>query len=228
MFGLYDPWRAWYPATEGAFFMAIIDLHGIPDFVHTEATWEEYEELLEATQDRHLRITYDRGQLEIVPPSFKHEGGKCVIGTLLDTLMIERRILFKPAGELLMHRKALLQGLEPDLSYWIANRQAMVDKEEWLPERDPPPDLAIEIDVSRSSINRMDIYARLGVPEVWRFRRGKFTVNVLLATRAYETDERSPLFPDIPMDAMERFVEVGIRTSVPEMVWAFQDWLRTH
>lgn len=207
--------------------MAIVDIADIPDFLHTAATWEEYEELLKATQDRRLRITYDRGQLEIVAPSRRHEKRKGLLGRILEALLDHRRIPYDGAGSLTMRRRILRRGLDPDECYWIAHCAEMSGHEEYDPERDPPPDLVVEIDVSRSSINRLGIYAALGVPEVWRYAKDRrLTVYRLDEQGAYRTCDRSPTFPDFPLDVVERFVAMGLETNKAQAVWAFQDWLR--
>lgn len=207
--------------------MAIIDVTDIPDFLHTEATWEEYEDLLEAVGDDRIFITYDRGQLEIMTPRERHEGGKSVVACLLEALMNERRIVYQCGGSTTIRRKRLRRGLEPDECYWIANARAFTLNSGYDADRDPPPDLAIEVDVSRSSINRMGIYAALGVPEVWRYARNHtLTMHYLDENGEYQSLDRSSTFPELTVVVMERFLHMSIESTTAEVVWAFQDWLR--
>jgi len=170
-------------------------------------SWQEYQTLGDVFRERGgLRQTFDRGTLELRTTGFLHEWFKEVFGRLLETLAEEFEFALHPAGQMTFQREDLERGLEPDQCYWIANERRMRGHREWNPETDPPPDLVLEIEVSRSALNRMGIYAALGVPEVWRFDGEAIHVHHLQAG-AYAVVPASPTFPGIPMNEMGRFLQ---------------------
>src|SRR5206468_1752782 len=100
-------------------------------------------------------------------------------------------------------------------------------RKRWLARRDPPPDLAIEIDISRSSLNRMRIYAALGIPEVWRFDGESIKITHLdTAKERYREKSHSRAFPFLAAADLQRFLDrVG---DQDETTWirGFADWVR--
>jgi Uma2 family endonuclease len=118
---------------------------------------------------RHLRITYDRGALEIMTLSPRHERIKHLLGLLVLALAEGFAIPIAGFGSMTFRRRRLKRGLEPDECFWIQHEAQVRGRDDIDLRTDPPPDLVIEVDISRSSINRMNIYGKLGVPEVWRF-----------------------------------------------------------
>ena len=93
-------------------------------------------------------------------------------------------------------------------------------------ETDPPPDLAVEIDITSSSIDRMGIYAALRVPEVWRLDREGLSVHHLGANGKYKEKDRSRAFPFLPMDEVRRFVREAETTDETTLMHSFHDWVR--
>lgn len=132
-------------------------------------TWETYRRLLRAFADQRLRVTYDRGTLEIMTLTHEHESDNRFVAQLVIFLTLELGLTQKQGGSKTMKRRRRQRGLEPDSCFWIANEPLVRGKKciDW--RVDPPPDLALEIDVGCSSVNRLGIYEALRVPEVWRF-----------------------------------------------------------
>jgi Uma2 family endonuclease len=174
-----------------------IVLHDVP--------WGIYQDL-RANNDG-LRMTYDSGELEIMSPSRKHESVSYRIGLMIYEWTMLHRIAGTGGRNTTLSREDLLKGLEPDDCYWIANCAAVLDKEEIDLRIDPPPDLALEVDVSRSSIPKLPIYRSLGVPEVWRWRRGTLEVLALDAGNNYVAQPRSTVLPGFPLQLVEEFLE---------------------
>jgi Uma2 family endonuclease len=133
----------------------------------SDIPWETYVLYGDGLGPRHIRVTYDRGEMEIMTVSGKHEHKKKLLGRLVEALTEEMEIDILSTGSMTCRREDLLRALEPDESYWIANEATMRGRDEYDLEVDPPPDLAVEIEVSRSTLDRMAIYAALRVPEVW-------------------------------------------------------------
>src|SRR5262249_18031294 len=131
--------------------------------------WETYVLYSDGLGPRHIRATYDRGEMEVMTLSSKHENRKKLLGRLVEALTEEMEIDIASFGSMTCRRKNLRRGLEPDGAYWIANEPSVRGRENIDLEVDAPPDLALEIEISRSTLNRMGIYAALCVPEVWCF-----------------------------------------------------------
>lgn len=192
----------------------------------TWTDWNGYLKFLDAVRDTRTRVTYDRGKLELMSPGKRHERIKGVMGRLLEALLRDGGMRFLNGGSTTFRRESLDRGLEPDECYWIQHVMEAASDDEWGPLVHPPPDLAIEVDITRSSIDRMAVYAALGVPEVWRYRRdGGVTIHTL-AGDAYEQVNRSPMFPYVPLSLLTEFVERGQREPTSDVVAAFETWLR--
>jgi Uma2 family endonuclease len=158
--------------------------------------WRTYLRLLHAFAERPgIRLTYDRGRLEIMSPRLDHERDADFLGRLAVTLTEELGLPIMAGGSTTLRRRRKRRGLEPDRCYWIANEPRMRGKRQLDLRTDPSPDLAIETDVTSSSLDRMGIYAALGVPEVWRLDDQGLTFQVLGANRQYAPASRSLSFP---------------------------------
>jgi Uma2 family endonuclease len=187
--------------------------------------WEQYETLLEALGDHHLRLTYDRGNLEFMTLSPEHERYKHLLRRLLEVLGEALNVPLAGLGSTTYRRADLERGLEPDECYYLSNWSRVRGKKRIDLRTDPPPDLAIEIDVTHSSLERMGIYAALEVPEVWRFDGEHLRVYRLAATGQYDLCDRSPSFPTIPIPELVRFIRQGEVEDEMSMVRALREWV---
>jgi Uma2 family endonuclease len=191
-------------------------------------SWDFYEHLLAEVGDRPIRITFDSGRLEIMAPLGIHEDWKKRIGQLIELMCLERDIDVRPGGSTTFRRRDKEKGLEPDECYYLTNLDFMRNKTgEMDLTKDPPPDLAVEIDITSSSIARQPIYAALGVPELWRFDGKKLTVSRLARSGEYKPQKSSSLFPFLPMDEFNRFLKRFENESHNTVVRAFQKWVVT-
>jgi Uma2 family endonuclease len=171
-------------------------------------SWETYQELREANPGGHLRMTFDQGVLELMSPSKKHEQISSLIGSMMYEWMMLHSIGAVFGGHTTFSRRDLLRGLEPDNCYWIARYPEALDKEVIDLTVDPPPDLALEVEVSRSSVPKLPIYQALGVPEVWRWRRGSLEVLILNAAGQYQSNPDSKALTGFPFKLAEEFIEL--------------------
>jgi Uma2 family endonuclease len=110
-------------------------------------SWQTYETLLEELSDRRLRLTYNRGNLEIMAPSPEHERFKKVSGRFIETLAEELDVRIEPLGSTTFKRPEL-SGAEPDECFYIYNIDAVRGKKRLDLTEDPAPDLGVEIDVT--------------------------------------------------------------------------------
>ncbi len=189
-------------------------------------SWATYEALLEQCADRRLRHTYDRGRLEFMTPSSEHEVYKSLLGLFVVTLADEWNLPLYLGGELTLRKQDLDRGLEPDQCFWLANEPKVRGKTQLDFNQDPPPDLFIEIEVTRTVVNRLEVLAALEVPEVWRFDGTELGVGVLQANREYQWSSRSPNFPALDMAELVRFLLLARTTDHLSVVRAFRTWVR--
>jgi Uma2 family endonuclease len=187
--------------------------------------WEGYVAVREGLGERPIRVTYDRGELEITSPSNRHENRKSILGRLIEALTEELEIDIYSSGSMTFQREDLLRGLEPDECYWIEHEPVVRGREDIDLEKDPPPDLAVEIEISRSVLDRMSIYAALGVPEVWRWDGESLTFNLLTKRGAYRQSDRSKAFPFFPLAEFAPFLE-PTRLSETQLLRSFRAWVR--
>jgi Uma2 family endonuclease len=178
-------------------------------------SWQEYTRMLRAFAERPgYRLTYDRGTLEIMSPLFEHELHADLLGRFVVVLTEELGVPIQAGRSTTFRRRRMRRGLEPDHSWWIAHEPLVRGKQRIDLRVDPPPDLALEVDITRRSLNRMAIYARLGVPEVWRLDARGLTFQTLQPNGRYAQQTHSPTFPLFtPADLM---THVALRTQYDE------------
>ena len=160
-------------------------------------SWQEFETILEELgEKRAARIAYERETLEIMTPLPEHEVDKVLIGDLIKALMEELEIDFYSLGSTTFKSQLMQQGIEPDDCFYIKNEAVVRGKDRLDLTVDPPPDLALEIDVT--SRTHTDIYEALQVPELWRFDNRQLQINILQQGKYVEV-ENSPNFPNLPL-----------------------------
>lgn len=195
--------------------------------VLTDEPWQTYERLVRHFNERRrrLRITYNQGILEIMTLGPQHEGLRSLIAYLLLTLTQELDLPLAAYGTLTFKRRRKQRGLQPDECYWIQNEDKVRDLKEFNFRRDPPPDLVIEIDTTSSSARRMEIYADMGVPEVWR-HDGETLRFHLLGRGGYKTSKKSRTFPGLRSTDLAPFLGLRGKTDVNTIIRRFRAWVR--
>jgi len=195
-------------------------------FVLHDVSWEGYETILRELGDRHVFVTYDRGTLEFMSPSPKHGKVSSLITRLIWAFTEERGIAVASYGMTTFRREDVEKGLEPDDCFYIANEPRMRGRDNIDLATDPPPDLAIEVDVSRSAMDRQGIYEALRVPEVWRWADERLTVFVLATSGRYEVSAHSRALPGLSPGGIERFVRMRQSTDELSLIRQFRAWAR--
>lgn len=207
---------------------ADIPLDGQQHIVLEDVSWELYEHLLREVGDRPIRMTYDDGRLEIMSPLPKHDRWSRRIGSLIHLTCVELNIPMVPLGSTTFRDAAKKKGLEPVECFYIRHWQAAMKMEEAFdPATDPPPDLAVEVDITRRSVARQPVYAALGVPELWRFDGRKLTVLALGTNGQYEVRPGSLSFPFLPVAELEQFISRLRAENDTAVMRSFQQWVRT-
>jgi Uma2 family endonuclease len=152
-----------------------------------KVTWEEFEAILEDLgESRASRIAYDRGKLEIMTPLPEHEVNKEYISDFIKILLEELDIEFCPLGSTTFKKPLMFKGIEPDNCFYIQNEALVRGKNKLDLTIDPPPDLALEIDITNRS--HPNIYQSLAVPELWRYQPGKLQIFLLVDGKYVESD----------------------------------------
>jgi Uma2 family endonuclease len=195
-------------------------------FVIDGIPYASYVQISDALPDRGIRITYDGGRLELMTTSKEHELYDRSLARLLDLLVLELNMEIDYGGRMTFRKEEVEKGLETDNCFWIQNELNMRGKTTFDPVIDPPPDLALEIEVSRSVLSRLDILAALRVPEVWRYDGKTIIILLLNATGQYEPSARSKAFPFLPVQELVRFLNMRATMGQTQIARTFLDWVR--
>lgn len=189
--------------------------------------WDEFEGILEELgEDRPSRLAYYKGTLEIMVPLPEHENGKENIGDFVKALLEEIDIEFVPLGSTTFKRQNIGSGVEPDECFYITHEAAMRGKRRINLNVDPPPDLAIEIDVTSSSEIKKRSYEGLGVPELWIYDGRTLEINVLRDGK-YVKSTFSPTFPKFPIvEVIPQYVTKSQVDGRNTAIKAFRAWVR--
>ena len=196
-------------------------------FLIHEVSWKLYETFLTEMGDRaNVRLTYDRGSLEFMTTSRQHEAFAYLIGMFVTLLGMELNVGVKSGRTATLRRKKLLRGLEADNCYWIQSEGRIQRRKRMDLERDPAPDLAIEVTITTSMLDRWAIYAALGVLEIWEYDGVTLRCHVLASSGKYRPAKHSLAFPSLqPADLMP-FIDLGMDKNDTAAAKAFVKWVR--
>jgi Uma2 family endonuclease len=187
--------------------------------------WQSYQQILHALpQSRSARLTYDRGILEITMPLEDHEFAVRLIELFIRTLVTEMGLKIKTMGSTTLEREDLDRSPEPDNAYYIQNQPLVAGRTVRL-DSDPPPDLVVEIDITHTDIDKLRLYASLGVPEFWQYN-GQIWRIYQLQDQQYQEVEASPTFPLVPKAKLCEFLALAQQDEV-EAERQLRAWLRT-
>jgi Uma2 family endonuclease len=184
----------------------------------TNVSWEEFEKILqELGEHRATRIAYSKETLQIMLPLPEHEKPNEVISDIVKMLLKSAGRRYESFGSTTFKRQGAA-GVEPDACFYIENYQRMISRRR-LQADDPPPDLAIETDVT--SKTTLDAYEIIGVPELWVYDSGRFTIYLLRDGKYVESDN-SPNFPEMAIaqiipTIVERAWQVGSFQALEEL-----------
>jgi Uma2 family endonuclease len=188
-----------------------------------------YSRLLHVFAERPgIRLTYDRGELEIMSPRLEHDDDSWFLGDLVFVLSEELGLPLKRGGSTTLHRRLRRRGIEADACYWIAHAAQMAGVRQLDLRQHPPPDLALEVDVTHSSLDRLSIYAALGIPEVWRVDGDQLIFSGLNASgKGYTSEPHSRSFPQVtPADLLSFLKQARQAGDENAVTQAFRIWIR--
>ena len=197
-----------------------------PRFLLHGVSWETYVALRDAPENYHVRMTYDRGELEMMSPSKPHEHFAELLDRLIHTWTEELDLDIVSCRTMTCRREDLKRGFEPDNCYYVEHEAQMRAKKELDLSTDPPPDLAIEVEVSRGGRGKLKLYEAFGVPEAWRYKGKAIQVYQFGPDGRYATQPTSRVFPGFPFAEAERVLSQIGTASETALVKAFRRWVR--
>jgi Uma2 family endonuclease len=195
--------------------------------------WQRYKTLRETLcrdrgasplENRNIRFTYLNGKLEVTMPLEIHEFSARLIELFIRILVVEFGMKVKTMGSTTLDREALERSAEPDNAYYIQNQAIVAGRDVDL-DQDPPPDLIVEVDITHTDIDKLALYAAMGVPEVWRYNGEVWRIYRLLSDQ-YQEVEVSPTFPQVPKVKLYEFLATARQDEVDAEL-ALREWLKT-
>lgn len=190
-----------------------------------DISWSAYKRILaEFGEHRNYKIGYSQGVLEIMAPLPEHEVAKVIIGDLVKALLEELDLEFWSLGSTTFDRENMDAGVEPDDCFYIQNEASVRGQDRINLETDPPPDLAIEIDIT--SRTRFNNYQALRVPELWRWNGRKLEINLLVDGKYVESNTSS-IFTNLPIcQAIPKYLMLSKTDGRNATMKAFRAWVR--
>lgn len=189
-------------------------------------SWQQLDDFLtEFGEHPAVRLSYSHGLLEIMVPLPEHEKAKEIIGDMVKILLNEQGRNYESLGSTTLKNAQMTQAVEPDACFYIQNQAAIIGKERLDLTLDPPPDLAIEIDLT--SRTRLEHYQRLGVLELWRYCSNGLEIHLLQGGQ-YITSEQSPTFPNLPIiEWVNQSVEQSKISGSSQALQMFRNLVKT-
>jgi Uma2 family endonuclease len=193
-----------------------------------DVTWDQYESLLtELGDNSNFRLTYDDGRLEIMSPTQKHDFIKSLLGHLVGVLTEELDLKFVSIGSTTLRKEGKSKGTEPDDCFYITNADLVIGRIIQDQTPDPPPDLAIEVDISHRSESKFPVYAALGVPEIWRYRKERVHFYRLSGDQYVEIPS-SCIFTFLPPGVLAEILNQEYIQDFNAVKRSFREWVRAN
>lgn len=193
-------------------------------FLLDDIDWETYETLRAVEANRNIRMTYDRGALFLMSPSKLHER---VAELLAQLVMVWAEVFDIPrqsTGSTTIKKELFKRGFEPDKCFYIQHEADVRGRDEFDTDRDPPPDLSIEVDVTSISTARMPIYAAFGIPEVWRWHDERIIVYRLVDGEYHEVED-SVCLPGFPFAEAARTLTNRLDYDETTLIRGFREFV---
>lgn len=193
-------------------------LHGI--------SWDFYKAFREELRERSgIRLTYSEGVLEIMVTKRPHEFFKTMLAKLVEQILFVTGAPVASGGSMTFQREDLEKGFEHDECWWIQHEADIRGRREFDFTKDPPPDLAIEVEISSSLLNKVSIFAAMGVPEIWRVDGKQLRFLVLQDSGEYQQSEHSRAFPFLKPEHLLPFLKLEDDLDETTRLRQFTKWL---
>lgn len=199
--------------------------------VMDNVSWATYEGLVAARDEgRRPRLAYDRGVLEIMSPGPRHDSLARLASHLVVALIEAWELDVTDLGSTTFKDEEWEKGFEGDACFYVRHAAGVRGKDHLDVRADPPPDVVFEVDITSSSLNKLPIYARFGVREVWRHDGERATILVLDDMRAeagYSARSSSVVLPGLTDDALTRLLGSGRRLPLRDWLAEIRTWARS-
>jgi len=190
-------------------------------------SWEFYEQLLDEFKSSNaLHFAYDNGILEVEVPLYKHERPTEILRDLITNICIEKEIDMINAGKTTFRQRAKAKGVEPDSCFYIQNEIKIRGLKDLDLSKNPPPDLVIEVDITSPSLDKLPIYASLGVSEVWLYKSERVEFLKLVGGK-YQKVKNSIALPILSNDKANEFLLKGLQENYIKWVKEIRKWIKT-
>jgi Uma2 family endonuclease len=185
-----------------------------------DVDWQTYVALSDTTDRAGCRLTYDRGDLEIMTPSMPHERYGTMIGRMVERYSEIFDIEIRSVASTTFRRADMHRGFEADEAYYVQNAERIRGISQVDLEIHPPPDLVVEIEISRSAIDKMSLFAAMGIPELWRYNRQSLEV-FCLENKTYASAAASEVFPGFPLKYAEHLLGLQLTSNETTLIRQF-------
>lgn len=194
-------------------------------FVFENVPWSFYLQTLEYLEGagQHARVTFDQGRMEIMTTTGWHENLKTSVARLLELYSFIKQVPIHGMGGLTCKREDMEKGLEPDECYFIGSKFVTDESGHLDLVNGPPPQLAVEVVITRTEIPKHPIFAALGIPELWRVTADSISVMSLVEGQ-YVPTSKSQYLPDLDLEEFRKYLQLTIQDQY-EGAKAFGAWL---
>ncbi|HVJ68034.1 MAG TPA: Uma2 family endonuclease [Caulifigura sp.] len=200
----------------------------VQHFVFGDVGYDQFVAITDAWGERPgLRVSYDGTRLEVMTTSRRQERWKKLLGQLIDLITLTLDIPKKSGGNTTFRNRFVERGVEPDDCFWIQNADGILGVDDWVAGTHPPPDLAIEIIVTRGVVDRQEIYSRLGVTELWTFDGANLTALHRQDDGSHHEVERSIAFPFLEVSQLVPFLTMDSSVGETAIMKQFLAWLES-
>ena len=190
--------------------------------------WSSFDDLSRC-DDAGDRFAYDRGTLEIMSPSVEHDRLSRALLRIVQLVTMELNIPILSGGSVTLKSELKQRGAEADESFFVTHAAEVIRQgtKNYDSSVGPPPDLVIEVGLTRSPLDKRAIYSELGVPELWMFEKGMLRMCHLQPDGTYVSRDRSLSFPFLLASDVQRLIDAS--EGIDETTWirSFRDWVKT-
>ena len=184
-------------------------------------SWETFVALADERRGSVPRMAYSEGVLEMMSPKRKHENLSCLIGRMIEAYSEIKGIEISSVASVTVKRSDLKKAYEAGESYYVTNLDQVLAKEELDFEVDPAPDLVVEVELTSSAIDKMELFAAMQVREVWR-HDGKNVQFYRWVNGRYESILTSVELPGLDAVLINRFLERRLQAGETTFIRAFR------
>jgi Uma2 family endonuclease len=208
---------------------ALLDLAPGQRVYATGIPWAVYTRLANLRDERRpgVKITFDGGRIELMSPKFRHEQPSRLLSLVITVLAEEMGMQLVGTQSTTFRQEQTEHGLEPDQCFYIAHARDLIGVDDIDLSIHPPPDLAVEVDLSHSTVSKEAIYAPMGVPELWRHDDDEVTIRHLRADGTYQTVGRSLAFPPVTAADLTKLLGDGRTEDEIAFVRRCRAWAKT-